>query len=71
VLLQIFSGLASSLSPRQLDPFIANMHTALWVLAATSLVGAAVSLLRPPHAGRPAEVAGRPRAGLVPGEATG
>ena len=25
------------------------MHTALWVLAATSLVGAFVSLLRPSH----------------------
>jgi DNA-binding transcriptional MerR regulator len=32
---------------RQLEPFIHNMHTALWVLAATSLVGTAVSLLRP------------------------
>jgi hypothetical protein len=34
------------------------MHTALWVLAATSLVGAAVSLLRPRHvaaAAAPAE----------------
>ena len=26
------------------------MHTALWVLAATSVIGALVSLLRPPHA---------------------
>jgi hypothetical protein len=26
------------------------MHTALWVLAATSVVGAGVSLLRPRHA---------------------
>jgi hypothetical protein len=26
------------------------MHTALWVLAATSLVGAAVSLMRPREA---------------------
>ena len=42
-------GLASSLSVAQLDPFVHNMHTALWVLAATSLVGAAVSLMRPPH----------------------
>ena len=25
------------------------MHTALWVLAATSVVGAVVSLLRPKH----------------------
>jgi MFS family permease len=47
VLFAIFSGLASGLSPAKLDPFIHNMHTALWVLAATSMVGAAVSLMRP------------------------
>jgi hypothetical protein len=33
-----------------LAPFVHNMHTALWVLAATSMVGAGVSLLRPRHA---------------------
>jgi MFS family permease len=49
VLLGIFSGLTSGLSPSQLQPFIENMHTALWVLAAVSLVGAAISLLRPSH----------------------
>src|SRR4051812_855696 len=50
VLFKIFSGLASGLTQAQLDPFIHNMHTALWVLAATSVVGAGVSLLRPRHA---------------------
>jgi EmrB/QacA subfamily drug resistance transporter len=49
VLFKIFSGISSGLSPAQLEPFIHNMHTALAVLAATSLVGAAVSLLRPAH----------------------
>jgi EmrB/QacA subfamily drug resistance transporter len=49
VLFQIFSGVASGLSDARLEPFIANMHTALWVLAATSIVGAAVCLLRPAH----------------------
>lgn len=49
VLFQIFSGLAQGLSEAKLSPFIHNMHTALWVLAATSLAGAAVSLLRPRH----------------------
>jgi EmrB/QacA subfamily drug resistance transporter len=49
VLFKIFSGLASGLSPAKLDPFIHNMHTALWVLAITSLVGAGVSLMRPRH----------------------
>jgi EmrB/QacA subfamily drug resistance transporter len=47
VLFKIFSGLASGLTSEQLAPFIHNMHTALWVLAISSLVGAGVSLLRP------------------------
>jgi hypothetical protein len=51
VLFQIFSGLAQGLSDAKLQPFIHNMHTALWVLAATSVVGAGVSMLRPKHAG--------------------
>ncbi len=49
VLFKIFSGLAQGLSEAQLQPFIHNMHTALWVLCATSVVGAGVSLLRPRH----------------------
>ena len=49
VLLSIFSGVSAGLSPDRLAPFISNMHTALWVLAATSLVGAAVCVLRPAH----------------------
>jgi EmrB/QacA subfamily drug resistance transporter len=51
VLFKIFSGIASGLSTRQLDPFISNMHMALWVLTGISLLGAAVSLMRPAHAG--------------------
>ena len=50
VLFKIFSGLASGLSAAQLDPFIANMHLALWVLTGISLLGAAVSMMRPAHA---------------------
>jgi EmrB/QacA subfamily drug resistance transporter len=50
VLFKIFSGIASGLSAKQLDPFIANMHMALWVLTGVSLLGAAVSLMRPAHA---------------------
>jgi MFS family permease len=46
-LFRIFSGVTSGLSEHALEPFVANMHTALWVLAATSMVGAGVSLLRP------------------------
>ena len=41
--------MASGLEPSRLDQFIHNMHTALWVLAATSVVGAFVSLMRPRH----------------------
>ena len=47
VLLSIFSGVSSGLSEADLAPFIHNMHVALWVLAATAILGAAVSLLRP------------------------
>src|SRR5437588_300970 len=49
VLFKIFSGLTSGLSTAQLDPFISNMHLALGVLAAISLVGEGVSMLRPAH----------------------
>ncbi len=49
VLFKIFSGLGQGLSDAKLEPFIHNMHTALWVLAATSVIGAGVSLLRPRH----------------------
>ena len=62
VLFKIFSGLANGLSEAKLEPFISNMHTALWVLAITSVVGAGVSLLRPASCGAgSAEEAGRPR----------
>jgi EmrB/QacA subfamily drug resistance transporter len=49
VLFKIFSGLTSGLSPQQLQPFISNMHLALWVLAGVSLLGAVISMLRPAH----------------------
>jgi hypothetical protein len=49
-LFAVFSGLARGLTAHKLAPFIHNMHVALWVLATTSLLGAAVCLLRPRHA---------------------
>jgi EmrB/QacA subfamily drug resistance transporter len=66
-LFAVFSGLAKGLSPEKLAPFIANMHTALWVLAAVSLVGMFVCLLRPNHVqvqaeGLQAETATAPQA---------
>ncbi len=48
-LFAIFSGLAKGLSPAKLEPFIANMHLALWALAAVSLLGSFVCLMRPRH----------------------
>ena len=51
VLFKVFSGLANHISNAQLHPFIANMHTALWCLAAISVVGALVAAARPKHAG--------------------
>ncbi len=65
-LFAVFSGLAKGLSQQKLDPFIANMHTALWVLAGTSLVGAAVCLMRPRHvrAGEELPAAERPAAAV-------
>jgi MFS family permease len=60
ILFKIFSGLAAGLSDAQLAPFIHNMHTALWVLALTSLVGAVVSLLRPRDAAAPAPATAQP-----------
>ncbi len=49
-LFAVFSGVTRGLSAQALAPFIANMHTALWVLVATSVLGAFVCLLRPSHA---------------------
>lgn len=57
VLLSIFSGVSSGLSDAALEPFIHNMHTALWVLAGTAVLGAGVSLLRPVTSKTAAEAA--------------
>ena len=55
MLFKVFSGLANHISNARLDPFISNMHTALWCLAAVSVVGAVVAAARPKHvAGDPA-----------------
>ena len=40
LLLSIFSGVTTGLDAEALDPFIHNLHIAMWVLAATSLAGA-------------------------------
>jgi EmrB/QacA subfamily drug resistance transporter len=50
VLFKVFSGLANHISNAQLNPFIANMHTALWCLAAVSVLGAFVAAARPSQA---------------------
>jgi MFS family permease len=46
-LFKIFSGVTTGLSDATLEPFVSNMHVALWVLAATSVVGTGICLLRP------------------------
>jgi EmrB/QacA subfamily drug resistance transporter len=55
VLFSVFSGLANHITNAQLVPFISNMHTALWCLAAVSLVGAFVAAARPKHASQTVE----------------
>jgi hypothetical protein len=50
VLFKVFSGLANHISNTQLDPFLSNMHIALWCLAAVSVLGAFVAAARPSHA---------------------
>ncbi len=57
VLFKVFSGLADHISNAQLVPFISNMHTALWCLAAVSLLGAFVAAARPKHVTQAAEPA--------------
>ncbi len=54
VLFAVFSGLARHISDSQLSPFVVNMHTALWCLAAISILGAIVSYARPKHVREPA-----------------
>jgi MFS family permease len=56
VLFGVISGVANHISTAQLSPFISNMHTALWCLAAVSVVGAGIS------AARPRETSGAPSA---------
>ncbi len=59
-LFAIFSGVTTGLSAAKLDPFIANMHAALWCLAAVSVVGCFVCLLRPGHTAAAAEAPASP-----------
>jgi EmrB/QacA subfamily drug resistance transporter len=63
VLFKVFSGLANHISNAQLDPFISNMHLALWCLTGISLLGAVVAAARPKH------VAPEPEAAVAPGAA--
>jgi EmrB/QacA subfamily drug resistance transporter len=49
VLFSVFSGLANHISTAELNPFISNMHTALWCLAGISVLGAFVAAARPAH----------------------
>jgi EmrB/QacA subfamily drug resistance transporter len=66
VLFKVFSGLARHISTTRLNPFISNMHTALWCLTAVSVIGAVVAAARPKQA---AEGGAAP--GLEPGVENG
>ena len=55
VLFSIFSGLGTRVSTTQMNPFLSNMHFALWSMTALSIVGAAVSFARPKHVDHRAE----------------
>jgi EmrB/QacA subfamily drug resistance transporter len=70
-LFAIFSGVAKGLTAAKLDPFIANMHIALWVLAAVSLVGMFVCMLRPAHVQIDPEVSVAVEVGDAVAEAVG
>jgi EmrB/QacA subfamily drug resistance transporter len=50
VLFKVFSGLANHISNDQLQPFLGNMHVALWTLALVSLLGTFVAAARPSEA---------------------
>jgi hypothetical protein len=69
VLFKVFSGLANHISNAQLNPFIGNMHTALWCLAAASVVGAVVAAARPSlaksNAAEERELSVEPAAGKI------
>ena len=54
-LFKVFSGLANHITNAQLDPFISNMHLALWCLTAISILGAFVAAARPKHVAPGAE----------------
>jgi hypothetical protein len=60
VLFKVFSGLANHISTAQLDPFISNMHTALWTLAAVSFLGTFVAAARGAPTEAPAAEIARP-----------
>jgi EmrB/QacA subfamily drug resistance transporter len=60
VLFSVFSGLANHISNAQLQPFISNMHTALWTLAIVSVIGAFVAAARPRTLEADAETAAVP-----------
>jgi EmrB/QacA subfamily drug resistance transporter len=60
VLFRVFSGLANHISNAQLNPFISNMHTALWCLTAVSVLGAFVAAARPKQSKEPSAPAPDP-----------
>jgi EmrB/QacA subfamily drug resistance transporter len=70
VLFNIFSGLGKRITSAQLDPFLSNMHFALWCMTGFSIIGAVVSFARPKHvAYQSEEVVVEPSAESAPASA--
>ena len=60
VLFSIFSGLGKRISSGQLDPFLSNMHFALWCMTGFSVIGAVVSFARPKYVAHQSEEVAAP-----------
>ncbi len=49
VLFNVFSGLGARITNTQIDPFLSNLHLALWILCGISVLGIFVCFSRPKH----------------------
>ncbi len=49
VLFNVFSGLGARITNTQISPFLSNLHLALWILCAVSVIGIFVCFSRPKH----------------------
>jgi EmrB/QacA subfamily drug resistance transporter len=52
VLFNVFSGLGARISDAQIQPFLSNLHLALWILCGVSVIGVVVCFSRPQQVAR-------------------